>query len=102
MKFGLSDTVFQKIHNSFESFSEIQEAIIYGSRALGTYREGSDIDISFKGKLSFDDLLQIEKELDDLMLPYSFDLSLYHKLSNEDLVKHIDSNGKSFYSRNTT
>lgn len=100
MEFGLSDTVFYKIHSVFKFFPQIQEAVLYGSRAIGTYREGSDIDISFKGELSFDELLQIEKDLDDLMLPYTFDLSIYHMLSNEELVEHIDMKGKSFYKRN--
>ncbi|WP_034886439.1 nucleotidyltransferase domain-containing protein [Gillisia sp. JM1] len=101
MKFGLNDALVQKIHDVFESFPEIREAIIYGSRAIGNYREGSDIDITFKGELSFDYLLQIEKELDDLMLPYTFDLSTYDKLSNEELLEHIDKKGKCFYNRNT-
>jgi predicted nucleotidyltransferase len=101
MKFGLNNAISQKIQNVFESFPEIREAIIYGSRALGNYRKGSDIDMTIKGELSFDHLIQIEKALDDLMLPYTFDLSIYSKLSNEELVEHIDRKGKIFYNRNT-
>ena len=44
---------------------------------MGSYRQGSDVDITLKGELSVDYLLQIEKTLDDLMLPYIFDLSIY-------------------------
>lgn len=101
MKFGLSDMVLLKIQNVFESFPEIREAIVYGSRAVGNYRVGSDIDLTLKVELSFDHLLKIERALDDLMLPYTFDISLYHKLSNENLVEHINRKGKSFYTRNT-
>jgi predicted nucleotidyltransferase len=101
MKFGLNDTILQKILNVFESFPEIREAIVYGSRAIGNYKEGSDIDMTLKGELSFNHLVQIEKALDELMLPYTFDLSIFNKLSNEELVEHIDRKGKSFYSRNT-
>ncbi len=101
MKFGLNDVIINKIHDVFKFVPDIREAIIYGSRAIGNYREGSDIDITFKGELSFDHLLQIEKELDDLMLPYIFDLSTYDKLSNEELLEHIDKQGKCFYNRNT-
>lgn len=101
MKFGLTKVLLQKIQNVFESFPEIREAIIYGSRAIGNYREGSDIDISLKGELSFGHLLQIEKALDDLMLPYTFDLSSYDNLTNEELLDHIDKQGKSFYGKNT-
>jgi len=100
MKFGLNDATLQKIQYVFESFPKIREAIIYGSRATGSYREGSDIDITFKGELSFDNLLEIEKALDDLMLPYTFDLSIYNNLSHDKLMKHINNKGKRFYSIN--
>jgi len=100
MKYGLNDVTFQNIQSVFESFPKIREAIIYGSRATGSYREGSDIDITFKGELSFDNLLEIEKALDDLMLPYIFDLSIYDKLSHDELLEHINNMGKRFYSIN--
>lgn len=99
MKYGLSDSVVQKIQSVFSSFAGIEKAVLYGSRAMGTYREGSDIDITLKADLSFDQLLSIEKKLDDLMLPYTFDLSIYSKLSNKDFIKHIDRVGISFYTK---
>jgi predicted nucleotidyltransferase len=101
MKFGLKDQVLLKLIKVFTSFPGIEEAVIYGSRALGTYREGSDIDISLKAELSFDQLIQVEKKLDDLMLPYTIDLSVYHKLTNTDLVDHIDRVGKQLYVKET-
>ncbi|MDT0689092.1 nucleotidyltransferase domain-containing protein [Salegentibacter sp. F188] len=88
MEYGLKDNVLLKIRKVLSSFSGIEEAVIYGSRGLGTYREGSDIDIALKDKLSFEELLKIEKKLDDLMLPCTLDLSIYHKLSNKDLQEH--------------
>ena len=97
MEFGLKDHVLLKLREVFSSFPEIDEVIIYGSRALGTFREGSDIDISLKGDLNFEDLLQIEKRLDDLMLPYMIDVSIYENLSNKNFVDHIKRAGKSFY-----
>ncbi|MGA9590777.1 MAG: nucleotidyltransferase domain-containing protein [Salegentibacter sp.] len=101
MKFGLKDQVLLKLIKVFNSFRGIEEAIIYGSRALGTFREGSDIDITLKADLSFDELIQLEKKLDDLMLPYTIDLSLYQKLSNPELVHHIDRVGKQLYVKET-
>lgn len=99
MKFGLSNNVLEKIVEVLSSFRAIDEAVIYGSRALGTYREGSDIDMTLKGNLSFNDLIQVEKELDEQMLPYSFDLSLYRNITNPDLLDHINRAGKILYER---
>ena len=101
MEYGLRDNVLLKIRKVLSPFPGIEEAVIYGSRALGTYREGSDIDIALKANLSFEELLQVEKKLDDLMLPYTLDLSIYHKLSNKDLQEHIDRVGKQLYVKQT-
>lgn len=101
-KFGLSITALTKIKSVFKEFHGISEAIIYGSRAMGNYREGSDIDISLKGELSFEELLQIERFLDDQLLPYTFDISIYASLSNDDLIAHIDRCGKLLYAGTDT
>lgn len=98
-KFGLSSNTRTKIKTVFAKFNKITEAIVYGSRAKGTHREGSDIDISLKGEISFEELLQIERQLDDQMLPYTFDISIYSTLSSEDLIAHIDRCGKTIYTK---
>jgi predicted nucleotidyltransferase len=51
MKFGLSNATLEKFHSVFSKYPEIEEVLIYGSRAKGNYREGSDIDITLKGKM---------------------------------------------------
>ena len=67
---------------------------------MGNYRQGSDIDLTLLGdKLTYTQLSQIETELDELMLPYSIDLSLFHHLDNQNLVDHIRRQGKNFYHR---
>ena len=99
MKFGLSSSVVEKIFDVLRSFPSIEEAVIYGSRAMDNYREGSDIDLSLKGNLCHQDLLQIEMQLDDKMLPYTFDLSLYREIQNKELLEHIDRVGKILYAR---
>ncbi|WP_373056708.1 nucleotidyltransferase domain-containing protein [Zunongwangia sp. H14] len=101
MNFGLKEHVLLKLRKVFRSFPGIKEALIYGSRALGTYREGSDIDITLKADLSFEELIQVERKLDDLMLPYTIDLSIYQKLSNPDLIDHINRVGKQIYIKET-
>lgn len=97
MMYGLSENTIKRIIQVFEEHENIDQAIIYGSRAKGNYREGSDIDLSLKGELSFDALLRIESQLDELMLPYKIDLSNYGSISNQDLIDHIDRVGKVLY-----
>lgn len=99
MNYGLNKTVIEKISDVFEAHPDIDEAIIYGSRAIGNYREGSDIDITLKGDISFESLLGIERKLDDLMLPYKFDISRYNTIKNNDLLSHIQRVGKVFYKK---
>src|SRR5690606_13361766 len=90
IKFGLPLNTIQKINDIFRKYSQIKTAIIYGSRAKGTYRNGSDIDLTLKGeKLNLGILLKIENELDDLLLPYKIDLSLHESIENKDLLEHI-------------
>lgn len=97
---GLSDQEILGIKKVFTNYPNIEEAILYGSRAMGNYKPASDIDITLIGKeLDLSLLNQIEFELDDLMLPYKFDVSIYHKISNQDLIKHIKRVGKKIYEK---
>jgi len=98
--YGLSADVIAKIHAVFGNFASIEKAILYGSRAKGTYRNGSDIDLTLIGKnLTHTQLLSIELALDELMLPYKFDLSLHHQLDSPELLDHIRRVGIEFYRR---
>lgn len=75
--YGLSSITVDKIMAILEQHPKVAQAILYGSRAKGNYREGSDIDLTLVGTdLDYAELGQIENELDDLLLPYTFDLSL--------------------------
>ena len=96
--YGLSLETYQKIHQVLERFEEIEEAILYGSRAKGNHKSGSDIDLSLKGgKLNLTVLNRIRLDMDDLFLPYSIDISIYHQIDNPDLIEHIQRVGKVFY-----
>jgi predicted nucleotidyltransferase len=97
---GLSDVVVDKLQRAFSRHENIDSVIMYGSRALGTFRTGSDIDLTLIGNhLKLDDLLKIEAELDDLMTPYSFDLSVFNQIDNLKLIEHIERVGVVFYSK---
>ena len=100
MEYGLSIRTLNTLSAIFCKHSGIKQVILYGSRAKGNFRAGSDIDISIKTDVSFSrtDLLRIGNDFDDSDLPYFVDVSIYNKLSNTDLKAHIDRVGKLLYS----
>ena len=98
--FGLKETMIQKIHSIFKKYPEVQKIILYGSRAKGNYKNGSDIDLTLIGEsLTYKIIGNIENDLDELYLPYTFDISIYHLLENDKLLDHIGRVGKVFYER---
>ena len=100
MKFGLKEEVIATINSVFAQYPEVEEIIIYGLRAKGNYREGSDIDITIKGNNMTDNIQsRISWDIDDLNLPYLFDISIFHKLNSPDLEDHINRVGKVFYKK---
>jgi predicted nucleotidyltransferase len=100
MQTGLSQECVVKIIAVFKKYDEIQEAILYGSRAKGNFKPGSDIDLTVKGKgLNLTILNKIVLDLDDLMLPYTFDLSIFSQIQQPDMIDHIGRVGKIFYSK---
>jgi uncharacterized protein len=98
-RFGLPQATLDKLAGVFRRHPTIESVVIYGSRAKGNYRPGSDIDLTIKGELAFADLMQLEDQIDDLLLPYNVDLSQYRQLANTDLIAHIDRVGQEFYLR---
>ncbi|MCB0520368.1 MAG: nucleotidyltransferase domain-containing protein [Lewinellaceae bacterium] len=98
MKFGLKNNIIQEVQAVFSQYPEVDAAIIYGSRAKGNFRPGSDIDITLKGeKVNLKILNSIALQLDDLLLPYIFDLSVFSHIKNPELIDHINRVGKVFY-----
>lgn len=90
MRYGLSEQTLTAIRRVIAQNKGVSRAILYGSRAKGTHKNGADIDLALDGAtLSFDDLLRIETQLDELDLPYHFDLSIYQRLTQPDLIDHI-------------
>lgn len=100
MKYGLNEKVVAEIGSVFSSYPQIKQVMLYGSRAKGNYRDGSDIDLSLVGDdITLSLLHNIELSLDDLLLPYSFDLSIYNEIHNSELKEHIDRAGVVFWSK---
>lgn len=101
MIYGLKDEVVEAICKIFRAHPEVEKATLYGSRAKGNYKPASDIDLTLQGALLDLTILNlISWELDDLLLPYTFDLSIYKQISNPELLDHIQRVGIVFYAKN--
>lgn len=101
MSFGLPDKTIQAVQGVLVQYPQVEQAILFGSRAKGNYRTGSDIDLSLVGSnVSLSILFSIENELDNLLLPDKIDLSIKHTIDNPDLLSHITRVGQVFYQSN--
>jgi len=102
MNHGLSVSTVERIVSVLAHYPEIEKAVLYGSRAKGNYRTGSDIDLTLFGdRITHTLLTRLDNELDDLLLPYEFDLSLFSDLTHQELIDHIHRVGVTFYERTT-
>lgn len=87
-KFGLTEEVVNKIVEILKKYEEVESAKIFGSRARGDYRKGSDIDIAlFGNKLTHTINTKIFYDIDDLYLPYNIDLINFNSLGEENTIK---------------
>jgi predicted nucleotidyltransferase len=101
MMYGLQDATIQKIHKAIELYPQVEQAILYGSRAKGTDKNGSDIDLTLCGTaLTTKTLFEISEEIDNLNLPYTIDLSIFSDIDDPDIIEHIKRIGIFFYTRN--
>ena len=100
LRYGLTEDAIARIKAVFAACPEIERVFLYGSRAKGTQRNGSDIDLTIEGEaVSPSQLLRIENALDDLLLPYKMDISLLRQIDNPDLLAHIRRVGLVFYEK---
>ncbi len=99
-QFGLEEENINKINSVFLKYTEIIKVIIYGSRAKGDFMASSNIDLSvFTDKKDISFLAKVEKEIDDLRLPYKVDMSINSLLENDKLKEHISQVGQIFFKR---
>ncbi len=101
MKFGLKDSTIERIRSVLGRYSQVKQAVLYGSRAKGNYRDSSDLDLTLLGgeDLTMNILYRIMGDLDDLLLPYTFDISIFSQISDSDVVDHIQRVGITFYEK---
>ena len=98
MRFGLPDNVLPRLIEVLSSNDNVKQITLYGSRAKGTQRLGSDIDLCLDAdKLSLGELLKLEDGIDDLLLPWKVDISVRQQIENTELIAHIDRMGVPLY-----
>lgn len=97
MDTGLSQTDISRITAAIKQFPEIDDALIFGSRAKGTHKKASDVDLAIKGRAVTGETVKRLSFLlnEELPLPYFFDVVHYETLENRQLIEHIDRIGKS-------
>ncbi len=99
--FGLLERDIQHILSAIKLFPEIEKAMIFGSRALGNYKIGSDIDIACFGEnMNLNIANRLKGKLnEELPIPFFIDVIDVNTLRNSDLKKHIEQYGITLYSR---
>lgn len=100
MPYGLKEIELEKLDVVFAANERIERVVLYGSRAKGNYKPFSDVDITLEGpELTHTDLSRLSLAIDDLLLPYQFDISIFHTLKNEALIDNIRRMGITIYER---
>ena len=98
--FGLSNEVIKDISDVLKKHPNIDKVLIFGSRAKGTYSEGSDIDLAAVGEnITFNQLMDINIQIEDLGLLYKVDVVAYNKNVGTPIGEHIDRVGLLFYEK---
>jgi predicted nucleotidyltransferase len=99
-QYGIPESDLDDLLSELRKNSKISEIILFGSRAKGTYRNGSDIDIALKGrKLNLNDILDATMDIDKLLLPYKIDLVIYTRINEPALIEQINRVGVILFKR---
>ena len=102
MNHGLSEGTVHRIVEVLGHFPEVEKAVLFGSRAKGTHRRGSDIDLALVGAaLDWLTIGRIYDALDDLLLPYRFSLIQFDRSTDPDVAAHISRVGIVLFERRT-
>ena len=97
---GLPVGVADQLRASLRHYPEVHQVLLFGSRAMGTHRPNSDIDLCLDAPdMSFPTYLQLAAHLDEQLLPYSLDLVLEHQIDNPDFLSHIKRVGRVVYQK---
>ena len=98
--FGLTDRDIKTLQDIFKKYPDVKNVFIFGSRAKGTYKQGSDIDLTIMNEGVKDTVIsKIKSDFEDSSLPYTVDLVGYHTIKHPELKNHIDRVGVPFYEK---
>jgi predicted nucleotidyltransferase len=98
VSFGLRPEALELIREVFRRHPEVRRVEVFGSRAMRRFEDHSDVDLALWGDLDLGLIGRIARELDELPLPYTFDVKAYELIGHEPLKCHIDEFGKTLYS----
>ena len=97
---GLPHAASEQLLMAISAQPQLQRVVLYGSRALGRQRSGSDVDLCLLApELGLAELLELGARLDDLLLPWRIDLQLDHLITHEALRHHIQRAGRVLWDR---
>lgn len=100
MMFGLPDEFLHVVEMFGETHSDIEQIILFGSRATGNYRSGSDVDLILTGRnLGIDNVIQFEIHLEKLDSLNKFDILIFDRIASADLIRQIETTGITLYSK---
>jgi predicted nucleotidyltransferase len=100
LQFGLPDDVLPKVLAVLSSNQKVRRVTLYGSRAKGNCRRGSDIDLCLDGDaLSLKDLDELDSAIDSLLLPWKVDIAVRQQIDNPELIAHIERVGVTLFSK---
>ncbi len=98
--FGLQERELSELRDCLRKVPKIRRAVVFGSRAMGNYKEGSDVDLALFGEgLSFREISRVLNEMEESTFPYVLDLLIYDRIDNPKLREHIDCFGQELYRR---
>ena len=99
-KYGIPEDDLQALVSELVKNLKINEIVLFGSRAKGTFKNGSDIDIALKGdRLDLNDILDATSDIEKLLLPYKLDLVIFNRIKEPALIDHIKRVGIVLYKR---
>lgn len=97
---GIPDPDLDALIAELQRNTKIKEIILFGSRAKGTFNNGSDIDLALKGNsLNLQDILDANIETEKLLLPYKLDLVIFDRINEPALIEHINRVGILLFKR---
>lgn len=100
MNIGISPSDLEEIRAVFEKTAAVEEVLVFGSRAKGDFKPGSDLDLAVKGKaFDFNQFLKLLVKLDEPGFLYKIDLVNYNTIESRELIEHIARVGIKLYSR---